>query len=110
MKRLVFEILKLYPYLAWRRNIALIHKMKRICHEEDFAVSFENRLTIKQSEKKTRLIREPYKRAEQVTKHESDGDTNASCCIWNGPQEQEETSCHSCNVTLSTIGAKLEHP
>ena len=45
---------------------------------------------VKIKEKKKRQILGPCQRAEKAVKHESDGETNCSWCLWNSPQRTRD--------------------
>ena len=54
----------------------------------DFAVRADNRREIKESEKIQKYL--DLTREQKSMEHQNDGDTNCSCCTWNGPQRIEE--------------------
>ena len=88
------------PYLVFRRgfeiqtdhlipeDLVLINKKKRNCILQDFTVSADNRVKIKESEKINKYLDLP-RELKKAVEHEGEDDTNCSWCTWNGPKRLE---------------------
>ena len=60
-------------------------KRKGTCWIVDFAIPVDNRVKIKESEKRVKYL-DLAKELKKTVEHEGDSDTNCNWCTWNNPQ------------------------
>ena len=67
-----------------RPNLALINKIKRICHLLDLAVPVDHRVKMKESKKIVKYL-DLARELKKAVEYKGDGNTYCNWCTWNGP-------------------------
>ena len=62
-------------------DLEITNKKKRTCWNVDFAVPADNRMKLKENEKKDMYLKLARK-LKKIAEHESDVDTNCNWCSW----------------------------
>ena len=74
-------IILLITISARRPDLIIINKKKRICKIVDFAVLADQRMNLKESEKKYKYL-DLARESKKTMEHESDDCTNCDWCFW----------------------------
>ena len=77
-----FDIYTNHLISARRRNLIIINKKKRTCKIVDFAVPADNRIKVKECEKKDKYL-DLARELKKTMEHEGDKYTNCDWCVWN---------------------------
>ena len=82
-----FEIQTDHLISARRPNLVIINKKKRTCWIVDFALPADNKVKLKENEKKDNYVDHSRELKKISMEHESEGDAYCNCCFWYNHQK-----------------------